>query len=100
MAVHEPGDRAQAAAVELDDVAVERREFGHPPDGLDRLTGAEDERVLEHVDLAERVPTERSVGPGGRRELRQVADKQPRRHASGARGIRSPPSSAAAIASG
>jgi len=46
---------------------------------------------------------QRSLGSGGRRQLREVAQEQARagrRHAYGTRGIRSPPSSAAASASG
>ena len=127
VAVDKARDRAQPAAVELRDVTVERRHVAHPPDGLDRVAGAENERVLEHLDLAERRSAQRSIGSGGRRQLREVAQEQTRagrRHASpgtgwlGARpakppapgretcppsaamGIRSPPSSAAASASG
>ena len=103
VAVDKARNRAQPAAVELRDVAVERRQVAHPPDGLDRVAGAEDERVLEHLDLAERRSSQRSLGSGGRRQLREVAQEQARAgrcHASGTRGIRSPPSSAAASASG
>ena len=106
VAVDEAGNRAQPAAVELDHVFAERREVAHLPDGLDRLAVAEDECVLEHLDLAERRSSERSIGAGRCRKLREVAHQQPRagiRHASaapGMRGIRSPRASAAAIASG
>jgi hypothetical protein len=102
--VDEAGNRAEPPALHLRDVAVESREVAHPPDRLDRLAGAEDERVLEHLDLAERPSAQRSSGPRGRRELREVAQEHARAsvgHASpGARGIRSPPSSAAESASG
>ena len=104
VAVDEARDRAQAAAVELDDVAVERRQVAHPPDRLDRVAGAEDERVLEHLDLAERRAAERRIGSArasraargrGRAAARGRVTRRP-----GAGGIRRPPSSAAAIASG
>src|SRR5205085_9401186 len=58
VAVDEAGDRAEAAARELLDLAVERRQVAHPPDRLDRLAAAEHERVLEHVHLAERAAAE------------------------------------------
>src|SRR5262249_41247477 len=90
--------------VELGDLSVEPLQVAHPPDGLDRLAIAEDERVLEHLDLAERRPTQRDALPRRRRELREVAHEEPRAsvgHARpGARGIRSPPSSAGGPASG
>jgi hypothetical protein len=104
VAVHETGDRTQPAAVQLGDVAVERRQVAHPSNRLDRVAAAEDEGVLEHFDLGERTSAQRSVRPRGRRKLREIAEQQARgsrRHASpGTRGIRSPPSSAAASASG
>ena len=102
VAVDEPGDRAAPAAVELHDLAVEGPQVAHPPHRLDRLAGTEDVRVLEHLDLRESLSAQRRVASGRRRELREVADEQPRRaHASaGAPGIRSPPASAASIASG
>ena len=103
VAVDEAGDRAQAATVELPHVAVERRQVAHAADGLDRVAGAEDVRVLDQLDLAERRPAQRRVAPGRRGQLREVADEQPRgrAHAScGADGILSPPRSAASIASG
>ena len=104
VAVDKARDRAQPAAVELREVTVERRQVAHPPDGLDRLAVAQDEGVLEHLDFAERRSAEGSPPPGRRRQLREVAEQQARagpRHASlGTCGIRSPPSSAAASASG
>ena len=56
-----PGIAAQAAAVELLDVAVERAEVAHPPGRLDPAVLAEDVRVLDHVDLAERGAAKRRV---------------------------------------
>ena len=101
--VDEAGDRAAAGPVELDDLAVERGQVAHPPDGLDRVAAAEDVRVLEHVNRAERGAAQRCTGARRGRELRKVAEEQARRraHAScGARGIFSPPRTAASIASG
>src|SRR5579862_8804333 len=96
--VDETGNRTQPAAVDLADVAVDRRQVAHPPDRLDRVARAEDESVLEHLDLAERRPAQWRALAGGRRELCEIAQEQARaghRHASpGTRGIRSPPSSA------
>ena len=99
VAVDEARDRAEAAPIDLDDVAVERRQVAHAADGGDRVVLAEDERVLEDVDLAERSPAKRRTAAGRRRDLREVADEQ--RHASddGAAGITTPPCSAASIAS-
>ena len=67
------------------------------PTAVDRLAVAEDERVLEHVDLAERGAAQRRVAPGRRRELREVADEQLHRDHEGSR---KPPASAASSASG
>jgi hypothetical protein len=101
VAVDEARDRAHFATVHLDDVVVECRQVRHEADGLNRVPVAEDERAVEHLDLAERGAAQRRVRSGGRRHLRQIADEQPLRHASvGACGIRRPASSAAAIASG
>ena len=76
VAVDEPRDRAQPAPVDLDDVAVERRQVAHAPHRLDRVAGAEDVRVLEHLDVAERGAAQRRLTAGRRRQLRQVADEQ------------------------
>ena len=101
VAVHQARDGAQPPTVELDDLALDRREVAHPSDGLDRVAGTEDKRVFEHVDLVERRSAQRGVSSGGRRELRQIADEEALRHASsGTRGIRSSPSPAAVSASG
>ena len=85
MAVDEPWDRAEAAAVELLDVAVERPEVGHPAGRGDPPVVAEDVRVLDHVDVAEAVPAQggASRAPPGVGELREVADAASRlRHGS------------------
>ena len=51
VAVDEARDRAEPAAVELLDVAVERRQLAHRAHRLDRPAVAEDVRVLDRVDL-------------------------------------------------
>ena len=101
MAVDEPRDRAEPAAVDLDDLAVEQpagRACAPPP----RSTSprAEHVRVLEHVDLAERGPAQRRLAPRGRRELREIADEQLHASARAApTGSRSRPAAAASSAS-
>ena len=103
VAVDEPGDRAEAAAVELAYVAVERRQVAHAADGLDRVARTQDVCVLDDVDLAQRGSAKRRVAAGGRGDLREVANEHPHgiAHASrGADGNRSPPRAAASIASG
>ncbi len=106
VAVDEPWDRAQAAAVELLDLSVERVEVPHATDLGDTRAVAEDERVLEDVDLAQGGPTQRRVGPCRADDLREVAQQQPRRlavraHSESAGGIggTSPPCAAASTAS-
>ena len=101
--VDEAGNRTQAASVELMHVAVECRQVAHAADGLDRVAGAEDVRVLDQLDVAESRPAQWRVEPSRRGQLREVPDQQPSgcAHASrGADGIFSPPRSAASIASG
>ena len=100
VAVDEAGNRAQAATVQLTDVAVERRQVAHAADGLDRVARAEDVRVLDQLDLAERRLAQGCVDPGRRGHLHEVADEQPGHASCGADGIFSPPRSAASIASG
>jgi hypothetical protein len=51
--VDEPGDGAEATAVELLDVRPERRELAHAPHALDLAVPAQDEGVLVDVDGAE-----------------------------------------------
>ena len=106
VAVDEAGDRAVAAPVELDDVAVERGQIPHPPDRRDHAVLAEHVRVVEPVDVRERASTERRVATGRRDELLEVADQQARR-AGLAHAVPAPPigaskpcSAAAAAASG
>jgi len=75
--VDEPRDSTAPAAVDLFHVVLEQRQVAHPPDRLDLPLAAEDERVLEQLDLAEPPSAERRVAAGRRRELREVADEQP-----------------------
>ena len=53
VAVDEARDRAEAATVELLEVAVERSQVAHAPDRRDPVAVAEDERVVDHVDRGE-----------------------------------------------
>src|SRR5262245_51113638 len=78
VAVDETRHGTQPAAVQLDDVARERSELAHAPDGFDPLAGAEDERILEESDGTERTPAKRRLAARGRDDLGQVADEQPR----------------------
>ncbi len=76
MAVDEAGDRAEPAPVELDDVAVDRPEIRHAPDVDDPVVGAQDERVVDPVDVGERAAAERRVPSRRRDDLGEVADQQ------------------------
>ena len=79
MAVDEPRDRAEPAAVDLLDVAVEPSgELAHAARRPRSSALAEDERVLDDVDLAERRAAQGRLVPRRRHELREVADEQPR----------------------
>ena len=109
MAVDEPRDRAEARAVEVLHLALEPAEIAHAARGRDPPALAEDERVLEHLDAAERVASERRAGPRRGRELPEIANQEPRGRsrlgsghvpAEGDEGRSRPCSSAAAIASG
>ena len=98
VAVDEPRDRTEPAPVHLDDVAAKSGQVAHAAHRLDRLATAEDVRVLEHLDRAERAAAERRLTARWRRELREVADEQ--RHVSrGTDGIAIPPCAAASSAS-
>ena len=78
VAVDEPRDGAEPAAVDLLDLAVEPRpQLAHRTDGGDSPVLAEDVRVLDDLDPAERVAAKRRLAAGGRRELCEVADEQP-----------------------
>jgi hypothetical protein len=100
VAVDEARDRAEPAAVDLDDIPVEGPQIAHPPHRVDRVAREEDERVLEDVDLGKRSAAQRCVASRGCRELCEIADEQPRAHASrGTAGILTPPRSAASTAS-
>jgi phage repressor protein C with HTH and peptisase S24 domain len=79
VAVDEARQRAEPAAVELLEVAVGRREVAHAADRGDATVLAENVRVLEHRELAERPPPERRLVAGRRDQLGQVADEEPAR---------------------
>ena len=85
VAVDEARDRAEAAPVELLDVAVERAEVAHPPGRRDPPVLAEDVGVLDDLDLAERRAAERCSRARRGGELREVADEQAARGVSGLR---------------
>ncbi len=97
MAVDEPGNRRQPAAVELLDLA-EEREVGHRADRGDVPVLAEHEGVRGDLDVAQRGATERRVLSSRRRDLREVADQQGG-HAAGIDGRSTACSRAAASAS-
>ena len=98
VAVDEPRDRAEPAAVDLVDVAVERRQVAHPPHRLDRVAVAEDVRVLEHLDLAERGPRSGASRPAGVASCARSRTSSFTGRAD-TDGIASPPSAAASSAS-
>ena len=98
MAVDETRDRAAPTPVDLLHVAVERLEVAHAPDRHDPRRLAEDERVLDHRDLAEQRTPQRRCVAGRRHELPDVADEEAA-HAPGSMGRSSSCSRAAAIAS-
>jgi hypothetical protein len=76
VAVDEPRHRAEAARIELLDVAADRLQVAHPPSRLDDAVATEDERVLEDLDVAQRRTAQRGICPARSRELREVADEQ------------------------
>jgi hypothetical protein len=76
VAVHQPGQRAAPAPVELGDLAANRPEVAHPADGGDSSVVAEQKGVLEHLDLAEGCAPEGSLDGCGRDELGEIANEQ------------------------
>jgi hypothetical protein len=74
VAVDEPRDRTEAAAVQLVDVTVERRQIPHAAYGRDATLLTEHERVLEQDRLAQGSPSQRRRRARRRGELLQVAD--------------------------
>ena len=76
VAVDEPGNRAEASAVELFHGAGRREiEVAHSPHRLDALAVAEHESVLDDLELTEVPPAERSGATRRRHDLTQVADQ-------------------------
>src|SRR2546426_2728492 len=91
VAVDEPGNGAQSAAVELHDVAGQGRKVAHETDGLDLPALAEHEGVFEHVHLAQRLPAQRRTAARRRDQLREVANQETRGNVRGlARGCHPP----------
>jgi hypothetical protein len=77
VAVDEPGDGTEPVPVDLVHVAIDRREAGHRTDCLDEPVAYEDERVLDHLDLAEGRAAEHGAWNGRGCELREIADEEP-----------------------
>ena len=77
VAVDEPWDRAEAAGVELLDLALEGAERVHPSDRLDLGAVAEDVRVVDPVEIGERTAAQRSAAAGRARDLGEIADQEP-----------------------
>ena len=107
VAVDEPGHGAEAARVELLDLAVDSPQVAHAPDRLDSAVAAQDIRILEHLDVAESGAAERRTSPAWGRQLHEIADEQAataarRAHSVTERAIGAtrPCASAAAAASG
>ena len=103
VAVDQAGHRSPSAPVELDQLGREAPcvELPHMPDSEDPPRVAEDVRVLDQPELAERRTAERRSVSRGRDDLSQVSEKE-RRHdrAQSVRpGTRSPCSRAASSAS-
>ena len=74
--VDEPRNRREPAAVQLLDIAGERRQVAHRADLLDDPALDQDIRVLEDLDRAECRPAKRRSGARRRRQLGQVANEQ------------------------
>jgi len=81
VAVDEPGDRTQAAAVDLLDIACGDRKLAHGADRLDRRPCAQHVGVLDHLDRVEIAATRRDRPRHGRRDLREIAHEEACRHA-------------------
>ena len=76
VAVDEARDRALAAAVDLLDLAVQRAQVAHAPDGFDRTVAHEHETVLDHANVFQLGSTQRRTARPGRCDLREVTDEQ------------------------
>ena len=77
VAVDEARNDAQAAAVQLLDVARERVEVPHAADVDDPSVLAEHVRVVDHLGLVERSTAKRRGTPRRAGELLEVTDQQP-----------------------
>jgi hypothetical protein len=96
VAVDKPGNGAQPASVDLDDVTLDPGEPAHRPDRLDRVAVAQDVRVVDPVQVRQRAAAERRVQSRRAHHLREVADQQLRHGYSDATLGRSRPCSRAA----
>ena len=79
MAIDEPRHRAKPATIDLLDVPCERRKIAHPADRLERAVPHEDERIFEHVHVAESAAAKRCLRADRRHHLGEVADEEPLR---------------------
>ena len=77
VAVDEPGDRATAAPIDLDDVARNRREVRIRPTAAIRPPSQRTYASSSTSTPVEVAAAKRRVGPRGGRDLREVADEQP-----------------------
>ena len=78
VAVDQPGQRAAAPSVDLDEVALEWLQVAHAADGRDRVAVDEHVRLLQQLDLSERASAQWRCPAGRADELREIADEQPR----------------------
>jgi hypothetical protein len=102
VAIDEARDSAQPAAVKLGDLTAEPAQVAHPAGCRDPAVLAENERILDDIHLAERLPAQGHLVARGGRELREVANEEAcGRHTPEDRGIGGsrPPRSAASSAS-
>ena len=74
--VDEARHGAEPAAVELLDLVRQGRQVAHPADRLDAPGAAEQIRVVDHVDVGERTPTQRQDALHRGRELREPANQE------------------------
>src|SRR5438874_11053422 len=75
--VDQAWDGAEAAAVDFDHVAARRLQVSHLARLHDVAAVAQDEGTLDDPHVAERRSAQGGVRASRRRELRQVANKQP-----------------------
>ena len=80
VAVHESGDGAEAATVQLLDLALglaqARAKLSHRAERGDSSVFAQHVRVADDLDIRERRTPERCLAARGCRKLREIADEQ------------------------